>query len=173
MKFRFVLALIIFLAPISAYCTEELENLKEVNTRYGVVTVIDDGMYETIYINKKKIDLEGASRILIGKKWEIEAKDILLISTSNGCGSCNPDYVFLIITGKNVVASEQFGNGMPPDVSKIKNTILVKFPRYNRNSPAETVQYDNGKVYGKSDRAKYGKSLHSKKGELELDSVSF
>lgn len=150
-----IFLLVIFITPISAYCEEKLEWLKKMNTRYGVVSVKKDAENygDELFVNKRKLPISDAI-ISIAKKWEIGDKDILLISTSGGGNACESFYNFLIVTKNQVVASEQFGNCGSPDISKIKDSILLRFSRQSRYAPAETVEYDNGKVYGKAGKLK-------------------
>lgn len=163
----FFLSLAVFVAPISAYCA----SLEQMKTRYGVVSVKganDSG--QDIYINTKKLPISD-QYIGIEKKWEVGAKDILLISTASGGTGCPSTYVFLIVTEKQAITSESFGNcNDMPEVSRIKDTILVKFPRMSRSNPAETTQYDNGKVYGKIFQPANGTK---KQGEMTLSTTSF
>lgn len=171
MKIHTILFLAVLVAPISAYCAEPLESLEQMKTRYGIVSVKPAEFGDRdVYINEKKLPISD-HLIAIEKKWEIGAKDILLISTSSGGSACASSYVFLIVSQKQAVASADFGNCSDmPDVSRIKDTILVKFPRMSRNNPAETTQYDNGKVYGKifqpANRIK-------KQGEVKLETTAF
>lgn len=140
----------------------------KVKTRYGIVSVKKPAEYgddSEIYINEKKLPVRSAY-ISIDKKWEIGDKDILLISTSMGGNGCASFYVFLVITEKQAVTSEESGNCGMPEISRIKDSIFVKFPRMNLNVPAETTQYENGKVYGKSFQTK-------KVDELKLETTSF
>lgn len=140
---------------------------EKVTTRYGIVSVKKPAEYgddSEIYINEKKLPVRNAY-ISIDKKWEIGNEDILLISTSMGGNGCASFYVFLVITEKQAVTSEESGNCGMPEISRIKDSIFVKFPRMNLNVPAEITQYENGKVYGTSSQTK-------KVGELKLETTS-
>ena len=176
MKIRaFVLILAIFIVPISAYCTEKLESLEAMETRYGLVSM-GQGKYtlsNIVYFNKKKLPVDEGSGHSIKKKWVIGSKDILLVSEYSGGNACPANYFFLIVTKNQIVISEIFGNcSEMPEISRIKDTILVKFPRGSRYAPAETVQYDNGKAYGMIKRIINGKMV-ANPGELKMKTIDF
>ncbi|MDD5395564.1 MAG: hypothetical protein PHE17_21280 [Thiothrix sp.] len=149
MKIRMVIiSLGLLMVSVSAYCSEmpKLEDLA--NTRYGLISVAEGEYVEGyIYINKKKSPF-GDMYIGLEDKWEIGTKDVLLISSGGRGTSCGAIYHFLIIENKQAAFSASFGNCSVPEVTKIGETILVKFPRMNRYNPAETAQYENGKVTG-------------------------
>ena len=154
---------------------DQLESLDRIKTRFGTVEVREKDYEErTIHIKNKALPIKEFI-ISIEKKWEIGGRDVLLILTSDRSSFCPATYSFLILTARQAITSEQFGNCSDiPDVSKTGNSILVKFPRMNRNAPAETVEYDDkdGNIYGMISQV-IGNKAVSKPGKLQLTTTPF
>lgn len=175
--FPYALYVLLWSVTSIAPAGESLEDLDHAKTRYAKVTVEPvpgDDSLKQLAINGTVLPIpEGYSDVYVSieKKWEIGSRDVLLISTATGGNACPSLYYFVVMEPEQAHVSETFGNcAESPEVTRIKDTILVKFPRVSRFAPAETAEYDDGKVYG----MKFSNSDNKEHpGELTMEAVKF
>ena len=168
-----ICALLLYFIALSLPLVAHGENfnyLKQIKTRYGLVVFKpdpnDESLLSDLFINGKKLAKTSGS---IAKKWEIGSQDVLLVQDSSNGSSCEANFSLIIIENKVVTISEDFGNCSDlPEISRIKDTLLIKFPRMNRNNPSETEQYENGKLYGMIFSKAKGEETKKVRGELKM-----
>lgn len=133
--------------PFLVIAGEELLGKSEINSRFGQLKVVRTGDEQQLSIGKNLIPIKD-HLVQIDGRWQIDEKDVFLISMASGGNACPATYAFVVLERRVASVSESFGNCSDlPNVQRLGNRVLVKFGRMSSDNPAVVVEFDDGATF--------------------------
>lgn len=126
---------------------EMLESKSSMKGRFGTLAVRNLDGEARFQLGGKPLPLSDYQG-QVEKRWELGSNDVYLVSLASGGVACPSTYAFVTVSADKAVSTEPFGNCSDvPQVARVGDRVVVKFPRMSREAPATVIEYDKGDVY--------------------------
>lgn len=124
---------------------EKIDTDKEVNTKYGKLSIIGEANSMQLFYKDVKLRDGDGYLLAFKNKFNIGASEIVLVLNNSGGTACPAQYFFVETNEGGAHVSQEFGNCSDlAEASIVDSKVIVKMPKAEGNFSSYT--YSNGAV---------------------------